>query len=372
MDVRKLKYLLQQEEGPKLDFKAEFHMDTESEKKELAKDVSAIANSRGGRGHIIFGIQDKTKKVLGIDTTDIKEEQIQQVIYNRCDPPVPVSVDIVGYEGKQIMVVTIFKSEQKPHQVLQNGAFYIRRGSTTDIARREEIANMLQENGLLSYERVMLSKIPMDALDDALIKQYFAYDLLLLDGLGFIGEDPETGEYHPTIGGLLLFGKNPYIYLSHVYVKVHYDNEVKLFTGNITKMLDEIELFLKSICGADDYPLEAVNEALANALVHRDYLDLTGGINIQISPKYIEVSNPGAMIAGNKLYKDYRDNNPKRRNPWLYQRLLMLDKKGRFLKYGLGIHRIREYFEPTGKVKFINIGSRNIFKVIMPGFPIKA
>jgi len=95
LDKNKLMKLLRQEEGPKLDFKAALHLTTESEKKELTKDVIAMANSRGGRGYIIFGVEDKTKKILGIDSVDFKEEQIQQIIYNRCDPPVPISVDFI-------------------------------------------------------------------------------------------------------------------------------------------------------------------------------------------------------------------------------------------------------------------------------------
>ncbi|HBR01790.1 MAG TPA: transcriptional regulator, partial [Ruminiclostridium sp.] len=56
MDVQKLKQLLSREEDEKLDFKAKLNLATESEKKELVKDVTAMANTRGGRGHIIFGV----------------------------------------------------------------------------------------------------------------------------------------------------------------------------------------------------------------------------------------------------------------------------------------------------------------------------
>jgi len=41
--------------------------------------------------------------------------------------------------------------------------------------------------------------------------------------------------------------------------------------------------------------------------------------------KNIEISNPGALIAGNSVYSFSREINPDRRNPWLYQRLLTLD-----------------------------------------------
>ena len=63
MDADRIKQLLRREENPKLDFKATLHLKTEGEKKELTRDVIAIANSRGGRGYILFGIEDKTKKL---------------------------------------------------------------------------------------------------------------------------------------------------------------------------------------------------------------------------------------------------------------------------------------------------------------------
>lgn len=371
LDINKLKLLLQQEEGPKLDFKAELCLSTESAKKELAKDVIAMANSRGGRGYIIFGVEDKTKEILGVHCDNFTEEKIQQVIYSRCDPPIPVQLDVLEYLGKKLAVLTIYRSNQRPHQMIQNGAFYIRRGSTTDIARREEIANMFQEHGLFSYERVLLTGVPLDSLDMKLIEEDFGNNFLLLEGLGIIGKHEENEEYHPTIGGLILYGRNPYLFLPHVYIKVYYNDQAKLFTGNVLKLLDDVELFLKEICADEHYPLQAVFDVLANAVVHRDYLDFSTGIQVVLHPKYIEVTNPGAMISGNRIYKYHKDNNPKRRNPWLYQRLLMIDKKGRFLKYGLGISRIRNCFANPNDAKFINLGSQNLFKVVLPGFRIK-
>ena len=53
--------LLKREEGTKLDFKVKMDIVIESGKKELAKDICAIANSHGGRGYIVIGVEDKTK-----------------------------------------------------------------------------------------------------------------------------------------------------------------------------------------------------------------------------------------------------------------------------------------------------------------------
>lgn len=374
MDKSKLQQLLKSEEGPKLDFKAHLSLSTESEKKELTKDVIAMANSRGGRGYIIFGVEDKTKKILGIDTIDFKEEQIQQIIYNRCDPPVPVNIDFIEVEGKMIAALTIFRSNHQPHQMMQNGAFYVRRGSTTDTARRSEIANLMQEYGLMTYETVILKNVSLGELDLELIKQYFINlnvvtenpSEVLLEAMGIIGQKTEQDGYRVTIGGLLLFGRDPSLFLPHVYIKVSVEEEVKCFYGNILKMLDEASVYLREIITDKNYPLEALEEAIANALVHRDYLDTSRGITVTINKKNIEISNPGALISSNSIYRYIKENNPDRRNSWLYQRLLTLDIKKRFMKSGIGMTRIKNAFEEIGEVKFLNIGSHNLFKVILP------
>lgn len=370
MDIYKLEKLLKKYENPKLDFKAALKTETESEKKELAKDVIAIANSKGGRGYIIFGVEDKTKKILGIQPHLYDEEKVQQIICSRVDPPISIGLDILDYMNKKVAVLSVFRSQQQPHQMIQTGAFYIRRGSTTDFARREEIASMFQFNGIYSYESTIVRNATMDSFDWSLLKKYM-HSLgvisekpsdVILEGLGLIGKDQENGTYHPTVGGMLLFGIDPSKLLPHIYVKVVNNGESKYFYGNILYLLENTEEFLKSILEVD-YPLKALFQSIVNAIVHRDYTDISRGITVEISDKDIVITNPGALLAENLLYKIEKDKNPRKRNPWLYQRLMTLDENGHFSKEGLGIARIKEAFKDA---KFINIGSQNLFKVILP------
>lgn len=373
MDVVKLKQLLKLEEGPKLDFKAEMHLSTESEKKELTKDVIAIANSRGGRGHIIYGIEDKTKKIIGVEPGDFTEEQIQQIIYNRSDPPVPVSVEFIRLEDRLVATITIFKSSHRPHQMLQGGAFYIRRGSTTDVARRSEISGMFQESGLMTYETVIVKNAGMQDMDTESVNSYLSsigasegkITEVLMEALGFVGESDQGTSLSPTIGGLLLFGRNPWKFLPQVYIKVINSENVQFFYGSILKMLNDVMNYVKSQIVQEGYPFDALEETLANAMVHRDYLDLRGVV-VCISDRAIEVSNPGALMPGNSIYHSEKEINPNRRNGWLYQRLLTVDPKMRYMRLGTGMSRIRSAFRDIGNVKFINIGSQNLFKVILP------
>ena len=374
LNKNKLLQLIKREEDLKLDFKATLSLATESEKKELAKDVIAIANSRGGRGYIIFGVEDKTKRILGVNPDEYSEEQIQQIIYNRCDPPVPLSVEFVDIDGKKVGVLTIYNSNNKPHQMTQNGAFYIRRGSTTDTARRSEVANMLQENGLLSFENVIIKNATLDSLDEDALMEYFkgfnvingSPDKVLLEAMGIIGRMSEGDEYHPTIGGMLLFGKQTPLYLPYVNVKVLYEKGASIIRGNIPGMMKEVSELLREIINIPDYPYEALDEVVANAMIHRDYMDTSRGIVITISSHAIEVSNPGSLVASNSVRRYIKESNPIRRNPWLYQRILSMSNANRFMNYKNSFTGIKHIFRDIGEVKFLNIWPHNIFKVILP------
>ena len=381
MNKQRLTALLAKNESTKLDFKECLSIKTDWEKKELAKDVSAIANSKGGRGYIIFGIEDKTKRVVGIDGLQYPEEQIQQIISQRCDPPITIKFDLVSYDEKVIGVLTIYKSSQKPHQILQNGSFYLRRGSTTDIARREEIAGMLQDSGLLQYETIALNNVNVDQLDSNILMDYLAksglkidyekFDNLypLLEGLGILSREEDIDKFHPTIGGLLVFGHKPQQFLPHTGIKIidGKSSTSKYFDGPIISMLNWVEEYLGNLIRKSDYPMEALCEAIANAAVHRDYFSYGREIVVYISAQHVEISNPGALCNQNEIQALLNANNPCRRNNWLYHRLLVLDEKKRFLKTGSGLKRIKNSLADYGKVKFISNEKRNLFKVILPG-----
>lgn len=100
MTIQKLEELLRLGESEKLDYKQDFQLDTETRKKEFVKDITAIANSKGGRGYIIFGVTDKTRSIVGVSEKHPSEETVFQIISTRCDPPVPVRYEEVIYEEK--------------------------------------------------------------------------------------------------------------------------------------------------------------------------------------------------------------------------------------------------------------------------------
>jgi len=376
MDIKKIRMLLKRDEGTKLDFKQKLDTLTESGKKELAKDVSAIANSRGGRGYIVIGVEDKTKIIIGISDYEFKEEQIQQIISSRCEPPIPISIDFITYQSKNLAIITIYDGGQKPYQLRENGAFCIRRGSTTDTMRKEELISCLQENLSLNIETMPIINSDVNSLDFDMIDKYLLNKGIIVNEVNRVGLMENAGitfierDYNKrvvTLGGLLVFSEVNSIYLPHNMIRIinklnNSSEEVIIVQGNLLNMLDRVEEILKKIFPVN-YPIVAVHEAVKNAILYRDYTIFYKEIEIVVSYNSVSVVSPGSLLLSNEI----NTHNYLKRNMWIYDKLIALDDKKRFIKSGRGFARMKKAFIKYGKVIFVDSKDDNTFKVIFPG-----
>jgi len=375
MDIEKLKYLLTQDEGPKLDFKLDLDMDLHSTRNELAKDVIALANAQGGRGYLIYGIEDKTKIVKGVDKEKFGEERIQQIISLIADPPINIRVENFTIDYKDIVTITVFKSHKKPHQSRQSGAFYIRRGSTTDTARIDEIASLFQKSNLIGNEKLPLYNLEISVLNFDIISEYLekinirnqSHNLELLSNFGIISYDMESKAYSPTIGGLLFFCDLPQNYLSYVGIKlinrINGANEIINLKGNLINLFRNSIMLIKE--RVDFLVIDGIVEALGNAIIHRDYFDNTREIVIYLSDEKIIISNPGSSIENIKFKDIIKEKNHKRRNFWLYKTFLTIDDDNYLLENFNGLEFIKEFYEGDANVEFLSSRNNNLFKVLI-------
>lgn len=168
----------------------------------------------------------------------------------------------------------------------------------------------------------------------------------------------------------MLFSDNPQLYLPHAGITIiYYTNNkrlVRYFNGNILVLLNNSMDFIREIITDDGYPFEAIEEGIANALVHRDYFDKSREMIISIKNN-IEISNPGAISQRERINNLINEENPVRRNNWIYHKVMIIDDRKRFLKSGLGLQKIKKLLKDYGKVRFINNRRDNIFKTILPG-----
>jgi len=110
MDIEKLKEIIIEGESSTVEFKRKV---TTAEK--IAKELCAFANTKGG--YLIIGIDDD-RKVVGVDSEkseiDIIEIACQFTIY----PPItPKSIEVINYNKKDIILVEIEESNNKPHTI---------------------------------------------------------------------------------------------------------------------------------------------------------------------------------------------------------------------------------------------------------------
>lgn len=376
MDKRRLLNLIKRGEGTKVDYKQKIDLETESSRKELAKDICAIANSKGGRGYLIIGIEDKTKNIIGIEDKKYGEEQIQQIVSSRCEPPIPVSLEFIKFDNKELAIINIYDGPQKPYQMRENGAFYIRRGSTTDTMRKEEIISALQESLNLNLEICPIVKSDINCINMDLVHKYFRLKgietndnniISFAENASIITFDRESNRYMATLGGLLVFSDINSLYVPHNMIRII--NKVNknfkeniIIQGNLISILDNCEDILKKIL-PKGYPVNGVFEGVRNAVLYRDYTLYYKEIEIVLNYNSIILVSPGVLMGG----KDLNSSQYLKRNMWIYEKLITLDNKERFVNTGRGFFRMKRYFKGKGRLTFVNSIRDDSFKIIYPG-----
>lgn len=377
MNKKKLLSLIQQREGTKLDFKLKIDITSESGKKELAKDVCAMANSKGGRGYLIIGIEDRTKRIVGINKTkSLDEEKIQQVISSRCEPPIPITVEVVDVDGVDVGIITIFDGGQKPYQIKETGAFHIRRGSITDIMRKSELVAAFEENQLLTVETCQIVNSSAEFLNMTLVEKYFKSksitinrenEKFLLESAGITYLDKRNRKARCTFGGLLVFCDNNSICIPHNAIRIinkvndKFDKAI-IINGNLLDMIDKTEKEMYTLLPRG-YPIYAVMEAVKNSVMYREYSIIDKMIEIILTKNSIVIISPGQLVSKNNVFGNISYN---KRNMWIYDKLISLDEGKRFINDGNGLVRIKEAFKGNRKVRLINSTVDDCFKVILP------
>ncbi|MES2014182.1 MAG: ATP-binding protein [Pseudomonadota bacterium] len=159
--------LLFEAEGAEIDFKRAqyiFEGADDRTKSELLKDILAFANAwRRTDAYILIGIQEVPEgesAVVGI-TEHIDDAKLQQFVNAKTNRPVEFSYSPMPFRSKQIGVIHIPVQERpiyliKDYGILRRNTVYLRRGSSTDEARPDEIARMGQAVSEASTLRPLL------------------------------------------------------------------------------------------------------------------------------------------------------------------------------------------------------------------------
>jgi len=357
-----------------IEFKAAFVND-------LNKEVIAFANTNGGE--IYIGLDDNGKP-CGLKNVNDVELQCVNHITNTIKPDVSMFVkyEKIVIDGQDILKIIVNKGSMSPYYIAGKGirpeGVYVRMGTASVPATETTIVNMIKETTGETYEdtRSLNQNLTFIQTEQEFSNAGIPFGESQKKSLGIIGRD---GCY--TNLGLLISDQCEHKIKFAVYegtqkqvFKDRHEFSGSLFRQfeDLTRMIDSYNRLsspkLDGMKRIDqrDYPVQAIREALLNALIHREY-GLGGYTLISMFDDRMEIVSLGGLIRGVEMSDimmgvSYLRN---KRLAEIFYRLQLIEA------YGTGIDKIKESYKGQAKQPIFE-SSPNAFKIVLPKMGAKA
>ena len=307
----------------------------------VMKSICAFANdvNNWGGGYIILGIEEKKGRPVlpakGIDINkidDIQKEIIE--VCNKLQPKYFPVIEPIKFNDVHLIILWCPGGDNKPYSApttmgkKAQRLNYVRRGSSTVKTNSEEFRQLYEQTAKIPFDDRINHNASINDLSLMLIREYLhkvkskLYDDLSYLDIKEIGQKMQiikgSSEYlKPTNVGLLMFSENPQKYFESAYIDiaVYQDDygtkyEQKIFKGTIYHQINSaldflknnvVKLIVEKIEGQAEaeryfnYPFEAIEEALVNAVFHKGY-ENENQIEVHVRLDKIEIiSYPGAL-----------------------------------------------------------------------------
>jgi ATP-dependent DNA helicase RecG len=384
LDEFELQKLIEKGEDSGTQFKEKF-----TSINSLAAEISAFLNTKGGK--IIVGISDDGN-ITGLTKDEIKvlNQWIANVCTNKIEPPVSrVLTENIKIKDKILMIINVPMGVNKFYMA-NNYDVWVKVGSDKRRAGREELKRLLQESKNIYADEQVISGTSISDFDVRLFREFYSRrtdeELLeedtnlktILNNLKLMkGEEL-------SLAGILMFGKFPADILPSFIIKAVFfqgDDPADInyldsrdIKGNIVELYKEGRSFLLSSIaykqkgqnfnsiGIPEIPKIAIEEALINALLHRNYF-LASNIRLFVFNNRIEIISPG-ILANTATIEGIKLGLHIERNPILVS--LIRDMEGiPYRGIGTGVRRIiQECKKAQINVNFIEEKETEEFKVI--------
>ncbi len=324
-----LRDLISLGEGRSVEFKQSLPPKSET----YLKTVIAFANSAGGT--LIFGIDDKTHSILGLESDHIPrlQDAVTNAICDRCEPAVPFNVVIEEIDGKTLLRIDVSEGRQKPYFLKSEGeekGTYVRIAATSRRADAWQLRQLMYSCRPLGFDQTPLPRQVTSAEVAALCNRLYrhAQDLSHSDterkrlkkislpqllSFGVLAEN--NGSLHATPAFELLAGDLSEYPDAVIRCALFKGTDRSLLiskkecTGPINEQIEAANNFVVSnlrlgvrIEGLAreeflELPEKSLREMIANAICHRSYL-YPEPIRVMIFDDRVEVESPGMLADG--------------------------------------------------------------------------
>lgn len=341
-------------EATEYEFKSELEI---KRPKSWLKTVSAFANGSGGS--FFFGVDDIGNPV-GIANVKETSDQISRLIKERISPLPEFNLTVQQFEGdKNILILQIHHGEIPPYYYVADGmtTAFIRIGNESNPASPQQLNELVMRGKNLTFESLPTeykkTDLAFTTFEDAFkkttkktltLKEYVSFGLCKPDGT-------------LTYAGLLFSDDCPLLQ-SRVFC-THWNGltkgsvgddvvDAEEFEGNIISLLKNSHNFVRlnskvrwkkmsdHRINKPDYADRAVFEALANALMHRDYSVVGSEVHVDMHDDRLDIYSPGGMIDGSRIQDLNIEEVPSiRRNPTIadvFHRLGFAERQGSGLR----------------------------------------
>ena len=318
MDALELLDLIQKGESSTVQFKVRIN-----DAYKIGTEMVAFSNTKGGK--LVIGIDDKTGDIKGLSFDELQSTNqfLANAASDNVKPTIYIFTETVEIDGNNIIIANIPEGISKPHTD-NKGIIWVKNGSDKrKVVSREEMARLLQSSGNMYADETLINGTTINDIDEVLFtkviekKHEKSIENLGLSIPKLLFNNGMLKNGNLTLGGLLLFGKNPQQYrptftIHCIAIKGNnissnlYRNEKEPFTGNIKEVYDKSHSFIIqnlketqkdehfNSLGKLEIPIETIEELLVNAIIHRDYF-INSSIKVFIFDNRIEIISPGKL-----------------------------------------------------------------------------
>jgi ATP-dependent DNA helicase RecG len=336
------------------------HKASLGERREIVETCAAFATAQGGRVYI--GVRDPGT-VVGVQIGRGTLEGLANDIAQNTVPKLVPVITTVEEAGQTVIVVEVAENPTKP--VSAYGRAYRRSGCTNQVLSASEIAELYLTSRGVTWDETVRSEATLGDIDPGKVRQFL--NRARVERQWDIDSKTSVPQalrqlrlmrnQQLTIAALLLFAKEPQRFLAQAKLRCARfkgDDEVefldlKVIEGDLIQQVEEAMAFVRrntrmavKIEGKLErsekweYPLEAVREAVTNAVCHRDYAE-SGNVVLKIFDDRLEVSNPGGLPAGMTVEDLKQPHESKPRNKLVADAFFLIKYIEQF---GTGIRRI--------------------------------
>lgn len=354
-------------EGITTEFKREYTED-------IKKTVIAFANTRGGE--VLIGVENDGT-IIGVPDVDGTMLKATNALRDSIKPDITMFLlcEKREIDGKDVVAVSVQKGSACPYYLSAKGlrpeGVFVRQGASTVPATGSAILKMIKETDGDDYEaaRSLNQELAFQEAERFFAEEQIPFGQEQKRTLGLVSED---GVF--TNLGLLLSDQCTHTAKLAVFQgssKTVFKDRAE-FSGSLFRQMEDIYAYIDRFnriraefpglkrVDTRDYPMEAVREAMLNAIVHRDY-SYSASTFISIFDDRIEFVTlgglPKGIAMGDVMMGVSVPRNRRLAN--IFYRLHLIEA------FGTGMLKIKECYTGCSCQPAVE-ASENAFKITLP------